>query len=764
MLDLNLRLMSAAIDSANEAMFTIRSDGRFVSVNQTACERLEYSRAALLAMSVWDINPNYSPERWGILWSELKERQRMVFESEHRTRSGRHFPVEVSKFYVAFDDGEYVFDFVRDISSRKAAEQAIQQSEERFRQMALQLRDVLWMQERPTWRFIYVSPAYETIWGRTCQSLLESPLSWLEGVHTDDREQVRRQFVDLLSSEECQTICRVVGSDGALRWIQASSVPIRNDSGEVCRVAGMFRDITEHRENELALDAAKLAAERSSQAKSLFLANMSHEIRTPLTSILGYAELLQRGDIPADQMRSHLDTICTSGRHLLTLLNDILDLSKIEAGHIDLDLQRVSPHQVIREVLSLLRVRAQEKSLELEAVWTSPTPEVILTDAARLRQMLVNIVGNAIKFTERGGVVVTAGFDHAGRDTRLRIEVRDTGIGIPADRQESIFVAFTQANESITRRFGGSGLGMTISRMIARELGGDVVVQSSPGQGTMVTITVQTGPLEGVRMLTRPPTEVMQPSTHNTGSRMKRVLDGIRVLVVDDGESNRELVSLVLQNVGAAVAFARNGQEGIERCIHREFDVILMDLQMPVMDGWKAMRKLRAAGIRTPIVALSAHAMRGVKEDCLREGFDGYLTKPINIDELRSCVRSFGSNRPRKPIDVASPLGAVAPVKGNCIRSSLPSDEPGYAGILRSFVQRLDRKLDELEAAATTDDIKTVEEIAHWLKGAGGTMGFGCFTEPAARLEREAAERAVASMRMSIKGIRRLAERIEVTD
>lgn len=397
------------------------------------------------------------------------------------------------------------------------------------------------------------------------------------------------------------------------------------------------------------LRVAHMAADQANQAKSAFLANMSHEIRTPMTAVLGFAEMLLDEEDDARLSPSQRDAVATihrNGRHLLQLINDILDLSKIEAGRITVERIDCDPCQVVDDALAMLRARASAKGLTLEVDQQGPLPERICTDPTRLRQILVNLLGNAVKFTEHGGVQVELRLNEsdAGQPL-LEVEVHDSGIGISPDKIHSIFQPFMQADVSTTRKYGGSGLGLAISRSLAEHLGGELTAVSEPGAGSTFRLTVQTGPLEGVP---RRESNAMSGDgeQRSLAASEAQWLAGSRILVADDSPDVRRLVEHVLNRAGAHVEVAEDGLAAVERILHaqqsgRAYDVVLMDMQMPQLDGYAATRRLRQEGYCGRIIALTARAMQGDREACLDAGCDDYSSKPIRRRELIALVQRY---------------------------------------------------------------------------------------------------------------------------
>ncbi|MEQ1630793.1 MAG: response regulator [Planctomycetota bacterium] len=403
------------------------------------------------------------------------------------------------------------------------------------------------------------------------------------------------------------------------------------------------------------LAQALFQSEEAARARMQFLANMSHEIRTPLTAILGFVEMLRDPSCSEKDRLEHLAIVDRNSHHLLQLVNDVLDLSKLEAGQLLVETEPTDMPQLLADVVASMLPQAQSKGLVIAIESSGPCPQTLVTDGRRVRQILINLVGNAIKFTQHGRVALRVGQKDGGDTSAVQIAVVDTGIGIGPDRQALLFEPFVQADASTSRKFGGTGLGLSISRRLARLLGGDVDVESEPMVGSRFTLTLPAGDRVVGAWLPAASAKASGQSVTAQRPSQKNRLRG-RILLVEDGPDNQRLVSTILRRAGAEVEVAVDGQKAldeVQRSIAdgRPFDLVLMDMQMPVMDGYTATHRLREMGWSRPIVALTAHAMAGDRERCLLGGCDGYETKPLEAERLIATCERFGTaaSKPAAP-------------------------------------------------------------------------------------------------------------------
>jgi len=478
-------------------------------------------------------------------------------------------------------------------------------------------------------KYVYANPAATRLTGYRVEELRD--MSFWELLHPDDHESSRQRNEARLDGETIPDRLEVsmITKSGETRWLEFSAAAMMLD-GRPATVASAV-DVTERRRAEEQLRKARDEAEAATRAKSVFLANMSHEIRTPMNGIIGMAELLDLSILDPEQ-REHLATIRTSGDALLVLINDILDFSKIEAGKLELESRDFALRQELESTLALYQPLVERKGLKLEAVFAADLPQAVRGDSTRLRQILSNLLSNAIKFTHAGTIQLKVSHgDTPATASRFDFEVRDTGIGIPADRLDRMFKAFSQADSSTTRQYGGTGLGLAICARLCEAMGGGIAVDSRPGGGSVFRFHIELQP--GVMPAARP------ASPAGSGE----VPSSVRVLVVDDNTINLRLATGMLGKLGITADAAANGQEAVDKVRAGSYDVVLMDMQMPVMDGVEATRHIRALElpVQPSIIAVTANAFDSDREHCLEAGMDDFITKPFSMDDLRRKLASF---------------------------------------------------------------------------------------------------------------------------
>ncbi|OAI52714.1 hypothetical protein AYO44_16485 [Planctomycetaceae bacterium SCGC AG-212-F19] len=973
------------------------------------------------------------------LWRTILAGQAWHGEVVNRRKDGSLYTEEMTITPVC-TAGTEITHFIaikQDVTARLEAEHQRQESEERFRQLAENIQDVFWMTDTALDSMIYISPAYETIWGRTCESLYQAPQSFLDHVVPEDREALQGKFTEAMKvGKPFAEEYRITRPDGESRWIWVRGFPVRNAQGAVYRYAGICANITEHKRAEEALRQAqvltdainrdlltvnkthqqlfrcqtaqqvasvltetlvqhfgaafarvwlkgpgdlcsecvlaskcadrheclhlissagsythrdgghrrvpigafkigliakgtgktisqdvvnderihdrKWAAEHGLQsfagfplvregqvigvlamfsqqrlsdhllevldllaklgasalanvgqieavnlanrAKGQFLAHMSHEIRTPMNGIMGMIELAMDTTLTPAQ-KEYLQVVKHSADALLTIINDILDFSKMEAGKMLLDNSPFALRDTLGDTMRLLGVRAQQKGLELVYAFDSAVPDALVGDASRLLQVIINLVGNAVKFTERGEVVLRFNVESKDDDhVVLHVAVKDTGMGIPKDKHHELFQPFSQLDGSITRKFGGSGLGLAISSQLVHLMGGKIWVESEADQGTTVHFTVRMAPdntvggqterhsfddlmdlpvlvvddnatcrhvliesmvqrhmrcteaesaaaglaalekarasampfavavvdallpgmtpetlaeqfrqhpeqlvplvlltqgaspvpKEGsrIRYVSKPvkPSALLEAivelvsvkptngpghnSEENTSSASNEPTRSVHVLLVEDNLVNQQVAIHMLEKRGHSVATAGNGQESIDMLTRGCFEVVLMDIEMPVMDGFEAVRAIRAheqqTGGHQPVVAMTAYAMKGDRDRCLEAGFDAYLSKPVRSKELYAIVESIGAH-PKTPTTLPSsgfPSALVeAPVDREAALARVDGDLAFLKELAGMFLEACPKHLDQIKSAMDLQDTKALQKAAHTLKG-----------------------------------------------
>jgi signal transduction histidine kinase/DNA-binding response OmpR family regulator len=506
------------------------------------------------------------------------------------------------------------------------------------------------------------------------------------------------------------------------------------------------------------LGAAKDRAEAASRAKSNFLANMSHEIRTPMTAIVGYSDVMLEPNQTLSDRQDCLQIIRRNGRHLMALINDILDISKIEADK--MTVERIPcdlPHLVI-DVASLMRPKTVEKGLEFKVDFSGPIPQVVSTDALRLKQILVNLLGNAIKFTHKGRIELKVECEPTATSSEIRFILSDSGIGMTPEQVARLFQPFNQADDSMTRKYGGTGLGLTISKRLAKLLGGDITLQTVQGIGSTFTVVIDGGSLEGTNMRT----DVTEAILSDVPAPVEEVvrLEG-RILLAEDGLDNQRLISMHLRKGGAEVTIADNGRIAVDLMGQQPFDLIVMDMQMPELDGYGAASELRRRGFTIPIIALTAHAMAEDRARCLSAGCTDYLTKPIDKQQLLSTINAHlrevkkanaaagitqtpaAPVAPPAPEPVAAatekPADATSAASGETLASTYAGD-PDMREVIDEFVGRLPSQVFGIRRMLEEKNLEELRRAVHQMKGAGGGYGFADITTYAAKAEQAVKE------------------------
>ncbi|GAB2543448.1 ATP-binding protein [Spirosoma aerophilum] len=590
----------------------------------------------------------------------------------------------------------------------------LKQSESRYRELIDSVQDIIY-KITPQGFFTFVNPIVEQYLGFTERELLGR--HFLELVHPDDRDRLRAFYQDMIreqipSSYQEFLVCT---KDGRNLWIGQTVRWVDSEHSKT-ELVGVARDITERKRTEQELARAKRAAEEAQLTEKQFLANMSHEIRTPLNAIVGFSDLLQTTTLLPEQ-KDYITHVQTAGRNLLTIVNDILDISKIEAGMLQLEETPFNLMALIETIQTMLKPGVMDKQLQLAVTIDPHLPTYVIGDPTRFSQIVSNLLSNAVKFTHQGGVSLK--IDQQNQDDEtvwIRLTIEDTGIGIAPEALPHIFERFRQANEFTTRLYGGTGLGLPIVRSLTEMHGGQVTVTSEQGKGSCFTVTIP---------FRRAPAE-MAPHQAATLANSPPQPRAYRLLIVEDNPVNQKLAQRVLQRLGYQSDLAENGQVALDRLKERDYDVILMDLQMPVMDGYTTTRHIRTVlGKTVPIIAMTAHAFASEREQCVQAGMNDFLTKPYRIEELQRVIQQH------LPLGDLTALVAPHPPVDEPVRSgfNLPSflsdvgqDRAFAQEFLALFLEQTPQEIDQLTAAGLQMDWVAMNSLLHRQKGVIGFL------------------------------------------
>ncbi len=655
-------------DTIDDFLFVLDAQGYIQRVNRVVTERLGYAEADLIGRSVLAVHPeNRHAEALRIVGDMLAGKIGYC-PVPLQTVDGQLIQVETRVVPGQWCGKPALFGVSRDITAQKQAEERLRANEGRL-SLALEVAHQGWFDLHIPTGTVVVSPEYARLLGYDPDDFHSDFQNWLAHVHPEDQPGLTDAFKQALATgNTTEMTYRRQSKAGDWVWVDSVGRVIERDAaGKPLRMIGIHMDITarkrteaelaEHRnhleelvaqrteelrETNLALQQAKETAETANIAKSAFLANMSHEIRTPLNAITGMVHLLRRsGMTPAQAER--LAKIDMAGRHLLEIINAVLDLSKIEAGKFALDETEIRIDSLIGNVIAMLQERARTQGLQLVVDAQLP-PQRLLGDPTRLQQALLNYATNAIKFTEAGTITLRA--RRASEDAQsmlIRFEVEDTGIGIAPETVQKLFSAFEQADNSITRNYGGTGLGLAITRKIAEVMGGQAGVSSTPGQGSLFWFTVRLKKGGAAPTCLTP----NQP-TDSAEDRLIAGYGGRRILLAEDEPVNREITLTLLEDVGLDVDIAENGEVALDKVKQQSYDLILMDMQMPRMDGLEATRRIRGLpdGSRIPVIAMTANAFADDRERCIAAGMNDFLAKPVEPDTLYTTALKWLESRP----------------------------------------------------------------------------------------------------------------------
>ncbi len=737
--------LKTTLDTAVDGIITIDSQGIIREFNRAAEKIFGWDEADILAHSIKQLFPKKYANEFEQALNSFRLHGTTVLtgsdrEIEATHKNGTIFPVRLGIGRVEIPGQETLFvGFISDISARKQMEEAVKKSEKQYSSLIKNIPGATFRcLFDDDWSVIFVSEAIVELTGWNAQDFYDKKVTLAALLHPEDTNMIDQNLQIAIQQHRSYNIeYRLRHKKGHYIWVMENGTIIFNDDDKPEWIDGVLLDISDrvHMEDDLRL--AKEKAEASAETKALFLANMSHEIRTPMNAIIGFSDILLESDVTPDN-KKHLATISKSARSLLHLLNDILDSAKLEKNKLDLDIQVFELSAMVDTVISTLWLQAKSKGLDLNFQIAPDLAKAYRGAEDRIRQVLMNILGNAIKFTEQGSVTLTV---TKQKDNQIRFQIEDTGIGIETSRLEHIFDPFTQADASMSRRFGGTGLGTSISKQLVQLMGGDIHVTSEIGIGSCFYFDL---PLEASTALPESKASHLPHITPKT------------ILLADDIEQNLTLLTLILKRQGHVIEVAQDGHQAFTKYQSVAPDLVLMDIQMPNMDGLSATQAIRQfeqqnQRPRTPIIALTANVLMEDKVEAQQAGMDGFANKPIDVHALTmemARVLSLDTSE----LEAANAVVDEQKTKQININKglSLWMELPLYLSELNKFSEQHKQLIEQLNALLEQKQYQTIMALAHSIKGTSGNLALLCLSNNMAALEKEAKQQNAPAIQQLI--------------